>query len=68
MQLTFSVLLPDELYRELMEACRECECSPKRFAAESIESVLASRRLPRVAEARMHGARMHEFREAELEP
>lgn len=46
-ELSFSLTLPDERYRELIDGCRERSCSPKQFAAESLESVLASRRLPR---------------------
>ncbi len=48
MKLVFDLNLPEELYRELIAGCQECECSPKVFAAQSIESVLASRRLPNV--------------------
>lgn len=57
MELNFSLTLPEEMYRELIEGCRECRCSPKQFAAESLESVLASRRLPSVTVGR-HGARI----------
>lgn len=49
MDLNFSLTLPDELYRELIDSCRERSCSPKQFAAESLEIALASSRLPRVA-------------------
>jgi|HubBroStandDraft_4_1064222.scaffolds.fasta_scaffold67598_2 hypothetical protein len=49
--------LPDELHRELMDGCRECKCSPTQFAREALESVLAERRLPRVAVGRL-GARI----------
>jgi hypothetical protein len=45
MQLNFPLTLTEKLYAELIQATRECECSPKQFAAESLESVLASRRL-----------------------
>lgn len=45
----FTLVLNEQLYAELIDGCRECNCSPKQFAAESLESVLASRRLPRVA-------------------
>ena len=48
MELSFSLRLPEELYRELIQNCRESGCSPKQFAAESLEAVLASRRLQRV--------------------
>lgn len=47
MELNFSLKLTEALYRELIENCRESNCSPKQFAAESLESVLASRRLDR---------------------
>lgn len=57
MTLDFTVTLTDELYRELIEATKECQCSPKQFAAESLESVLASRRLPKVKLGK-HGARI----------
>lgn len=56
MQLSFSLTLPDALYRELMESCRTCSCSPKEFAAQSLEAVLASRRLPKIRAGRC-GAR-----------
>jgi hypothetical protein len=49
MQLTFSLTLPDALYQDLIADCQECECSPKQWAAEAVESVIASRlRLPHV--------------------
>ncbi len=48
MTLDFALTLPDELYRELIEAAKDCQCSPKQFAEESLHSVLASRRLPRI--------------------
>ncbi len=68
MELIFSLTLPEELYRELIDSCRERSCSPKQFAAESLEIVLASSRLPRVAAA-PHGARIgtREIEEAEPE-
>jgi hypothetical protein len=47
-ELNLSLNLPDVMFQELVEAARECQCSPKIFAAQSVESVLASRRLPRV--------------------
>jgi hypothetical protein len=56
-ELIISLTLPDELYNELIDGCRERRCSPKQFAAESLESVLASRRLPRVKPGG-HGARI----------
>ena len=66
-ELNFSLTLPDELYRELIDSCRERSCSPKQFAAESLESVLASRRLPRVAAA-PHGARIGVRKIEDVEP
>jgi hypothetical protein len=49
--------VPDELACELERASRECEISPAQFCAQSIEVMLASRRLPSVAAGKM-GARM----------
>jgi len=49
--------LPDPLGRELLKASRECCIPPSFFVAESVESVLASRRLPNIQEA-PHGARL----------
>jgi hypothetical protein len=66
-ELNFSLTLPDELYRELIDSCRERSCSPKQFAAESLEIVLASSRLPRVAAA-PHGARIGTREIEEVEP
>jgi predicted RNA-binding protein associated with RNAse of E/G family len=40
--------LVDAMMRELMEAARDCQLTPRQFAIESLESVLASRRLPKV--------------------
>jgi len=44
-----------EMMNELTEAARDCQLTPRQFAIESLESVLASRRLPRV-ECGSHGA------------
>jgi hypothetical protein len=66
-ELNFSLTLPDELYRELINGCRERSCSPKQFAAESLESVLASRRLPHVRQA-PHGARIGTPEIEDVEP
>lgn len=55
MQLDFSLTLPEALYQELIADCRACEVSPKQYAAEALESVIASRRLPKV-EMGTHGA------------
>lgn len=57
MILDFTLVLNEQLYAELLQGCRECKCSPKQFAAEALESVLASRRLPGVAIGK-HGARI----------
>jgi len=48
MRVTFDLDLPDALALELQSACRDCGISPKLFAAQSVESVLAGRRLPHV--------------------
>ena len=40
MELNLSLSLPDVMFQELLEAARECRCSPKIFAAQSLESVL----------------------------
>jgi hypothetical protein len=50
MELNFSLRLNDELYAELISNCREASCSPKQFAAEALEAVLASRRLEKRAD------------------
>lgn len=49
--------LADPLYQELIAAARECNISPKVFASQAVEVVLASRRLPGV-QAAPHGARI----------
>ncbi len=67
MELNFSLTLPDELYRELIDSCRERSCSPKQFAAESLEIVLASSRLPRVASPLPARIGTREVEEAEPE-
>jgi len=48
-----TVTLCDALYLELLEAARECSdgesvLTPEMFAQQSVESVLASRRLKRI--------------------
>jgi hypothetical protein len=48
MKLDFSLTLPEALYAQLIEDCQSCEVSPKQYAAEALETVLASRRLPKV--------------------
>jgi hypothetical protein len=57
MELTVKLKLPTEMNLELLRACRESNCSPKQFAAEALEVVLASRRLPHVAPG-SHGPRI----------
>ena len=64
-RLTFDIELPELLYRELIENCRDASCHPKVFAAEALESVLASRRLPKV-EMGQHGARLAPVTEAAI--
>jgi hypothetical protein len=66
-EFNFSVSLPDVLAQELLEAARECRCSPKIFAAQSVESVLASRRLPKVTPG-VHGPRIWTAEVGEAEP
>jgi hypothetical protein len=67
-RLNFSLVLADELYGELKEACQESQCSPKQFAAQLVESALASRRLPNVAQG-AYGARIGVPEvDAEVEP
>lgn len=46
-RLDFSLTLNEQLYAELIDNCKASGCSPKQFAAESLESVLAGRRLDR---------------------
>lgn len=55
MELNFSLTLPDALYQDLIEDCRNRSCSPKQFAAEALEAAIATKRLPHVAEG-SHGA------------
>jgi hypothetical protein len=48
-----------EMMNELTDAARECQITPRQFALESLESVLASRRLPKVYVPELtQGARM----------
>lgn len=67
MELNFSLSLPDALFQELVDAALECRCSPKIFAAQSLESALASRRLPKVALG-AHGPRIATAEVEEAEP
>jgi hypothetical protein len=55
MELSF--VLEDALASELEHAAKNCQLSPKAFASECVESVLASRRLPAVPAGR-NGARV----------
>jgi hypothetical protein len=48
MRLDFSLTLPDELYEQLIDDCRVCEILPKQYAAEALESAIASRRLHKI--------------------
>ena len=63
MQLDLSLDLPDPLYQELLNAALECRVSPKIFASQAVEVVLAGRRLesipsgrcgPRIGKADFH--------------
>jgi hypothetical protein len=47
-QPSLTLELPGRLYAELKRAAKIAGCSPTTFASEAVESVLASRRLPRV--------------------
>ena len=64
--------LADEMLAELNDAARECQCSPRQFAIDCVESVLASRRLPKVYVPELtQGARMRgtsKARHEEVEP
>jgi hypothetical protein len=67
MQLDFSLTLSEALYAQLIEDCQSCEVSPKQYAAEALESVIASRRLPKAKMGRngaftsgMRGAARHD--------
>lgn len=72
--MTFDLVLPDELANELDEAARDCRCTVLEFACGAVESVLASRGLPRMwTRGPAHGAFTSGCRKAveehvELEP
>jgi hypothetical protein len=53
-ELSFSLTLPEALYQDLIEDCRNRSCSPKQFAAEALEAAIATKRLPHVVEG-SHG-------------
>lgn len=57
MRVTLDLDLPAPLHAELEAAARECRVAPALFAAEAIESVIASRRLTAVKRG-PHGARI----------
>jgi hypothetical protein len=58
----FELELPQELYRELIDGCRERSCSPKQYAGEALESLLAERRMRTQIELGRYGPRMHEHK------
>ena len=49
-QLNLSLTMPNSLLSELHDAARTSHMRPEVFAAEAIESVLATRRLERITE------------------
>jgi hypothetical protein len=55
--MTFDLILPDELVNELAEAAGHYRCTALEFACEAVESVLASRRLPRMVTVGGYGGR-----------
>jgi hypothetical protein len=56
-RVTLDLDLPALLHGELIEAAKEARCGLEVFAGECVESVLATRRLPRVRPG-AHGARI----------
>jgi hypothetical protein len=44
--------LPEAMLDELRLAARERSCSPRQFAIETLESAIASRRLPKIEDGR----------------
>jgi hypothetical protein len=62
MRVTLDLELPEALQDELQTAAKECGISGAAWAAQAIESELASRRLPRVTVG-PYGARMYEERQ-----
>ena len=57
MRVTLNLDLPAALHGELLEAAQEARCDLEVFAGECVESVLATRRLPRVRRG-AHGPRI----------
>jgi hypothetical protein len=57
MKIILDLNLPGPLHAELQEAAKEAQCNPEVFAGECVQSILASRRLPRLRPA-PHGARI----------
>jgi hypothetical protein len=49
--------LAREMFDEITLAARECNCTPRQFAIECVEAILAERRLPKVTPA-PYGAQM----------
>ena len=60
MRLILDLDLPGPLHGELIAAAKEARVNPELFAAECVESTLASRRLPFIRQA-PHGARITSF-------
>jgi hypothetical protein len=58
--------LPGPLHAELQEAAKEAQCNPEVFAGECVQSILASRRLPRLRPA-PHGARIGTLETGDME-
>lgn len=55
--------LAKEMFDEITLAARECNCSPRQFAIECVEAILAERRLPKVRPA-AYGAQIRGTRVA----
>lgn len=66
MEMIFRVDIPEALARELQQAASETQLTPESFAAQAVETVLASRRLPHVAVGRC-GPRVLDIPTAEPE-
>lgn len=56
-KIAFELDLPAPLHGELIKAAKDAGCHPELFAAECVESILSSRRLPGVKAGR-YGARV----------